>query len=133
MSRLRAKVSEIAACEGVHIVKFICHDSAISMMSLALGEAIMIGKVVSLLINPTHVAISREGYHDISYANQLPATIESITHGTLLSTITLAIFDETLESIITQESAKRMGLKVGDKVVALIKASEVSIEKVYDV
>jgi molybdopterin-binding protein len=50
-----------------------------------------------------------------------------------LSSISLLLVDSTIESVITTESAERMGLKVGDDVVALIKASEVSIEKVYDV
>ncbi len=132
MSSLRAKVLDIASCESLHIVKFDYHDSVISMMSLALDETIMIGCEVSLLINPSHVAIAKKHYDDISYANQLPATIERITFGSLLTSITLLLVDTTIESIITTESAKRMDLKVGEDVVALIKASEVAISKVYD-
>ena len=133
MSILRAKVSHIAGHEGVHIVKCDFFDSRISMMSLAINESIMIGAEVALVINPAHVAIARKSAYEVSYANQLPVTIACIKHGTLLSRIILRFYDTTLESIIMRESAVRMGLSEGDDVLALIKASEVSIQKVYHV
>ncbi len=133
MSRLIARVLKIESCDNIQIVYFECHTQRLSMMSLNVNEKIKVGTKVTLITKASHIAIAKEFSGDISYSNQLPATIESIENGKLLSSIKLNFFDATLESIITLNSSKRMRLKTGDSVTAFIKASELSIgEIIYD-
>ena len=127
MSKLIATVKDIENCDSLNIVKFDFNGQVLSMMSLDLNKNIKIGTKVNLVVKPSHVAIAKNFSGDVSYSNKLDTTIIDIENGKLLSSITLNIFDTSIESIITVNSSKRMNLKVGDKVTAFIKASELSI------
>ena len=64
-----------------------------------------------------------------SIRNRLPGTIERIVSDIVVSELTIKTATGDVTSIITTGSVKRMNLKVGDSVFAIIKATEVSVEK----
>ena len=66
----------------------------------------------------------------LSARNQLPGTIVSVSHGSIMSTVTIRLTggDEVVAAI-TKESAESLGLAVGDQVQAVIKATEVMVGK----
>ena len=64
-----------------------------------------------------------------SIRNRLPGTIEKIVSDKVVSEIVIRTAAGNVASIITTGSVKRMYLKEGDTVFAIIKATEVSIEK----
>ncbi len=65
----------------------------------------------------------------ISGQNKLAGEIIAIKMGEISCQVTLQSGDSRIVSVITCDSARDMELKVGDKVVALIKSSEVMIMK----
>jgi molybdopterin-binding protein len=65
----------------------------------------------------------------ISARNQLPATIKSVTRGNVMAEVTMSVGDVEIVAAITLTSAEQLGLKAGDKVKAIIKATEVMVEK----
>jgi molybdopterin-binding protein len=65
----------------------------------------------------------------LSARNHLPGTIEEITHDTILSHVIIRVGDHQVESVITRRSADELGLKKGDRVTAVVKATEVMIAK----
>ena len=65
----------------------------------------------------------------ISARNQLKAKIESIKNGPVSTEVTLNVGGQKMVSVITTESAILMGLKTGDDVSALVKASNVMLMK----
>ena len=64
-----------------------------------------------------------------SIRNRLPGTIEKIVSDKVVSEIVIRTAAGNVTSIITTGSVKRIDLKEGDTVFAIIKATEVSIEK----
>ena len=64
-----------------------------------------------------------------SIRNRLPGTIEKIVSDKVVSEVLIRTVAGNVTSIITTGSAERMNLKQGDNVFAIIKATEVSIEK----
>ena len=132
MSTLIATVSKIQNCDSLHVVGFECNGQTLSMMSLDLNKHIKVGTKVKLSVKPSHVAIAKDFSGEVSYSNQLSCIIEDIENGELLSSVRLSFFDNTLESIITLNSSKRMNLKIGDKVSAFVKASELSISEILN-
>ena len=64
-----------------------------------------------------------------SIRNRLPGTIEKIVSDKVVSEVVVRTAAGNVTSIITTGSVNRMNLKEGDKVFAIIKATEVSIEK----
>ena len=64
----------------------------------------------------------------ISARNQLPGTVKSVTEGQVMAEVVIAVDGgRELVSAITAESARRLGLVAGKKVVAVIKSTEVML------
>jgi len=64
-----------------------------------------------------------------SIRNRLPGTIEKIVSDKVVSEIVVRTAAGEVTSVITTGSVQRMNLKEGDQVFAIIKATEVSVEK----
>ena len=64
-----------------------------------------------------------------SIRNRLPGAIEKITSDKVVSEVVIRTAAGSVTSIITTLSVQRMNLKEGDTVFAIIKATEVSVEK----
>jgi len=65
----------------------------------------------------------------LSARNHLPGTIDDIVWGDVMVHVTVRIGDALVESVITRRSAEEMGLKKGDAVTAVVKATEVMLSK----
>ena len=65
----------------------------------------------------------------LSARNHLKGEITEVILGTVTALITVKVGDNVVESVITKRSAEEMGLKKGDRVTAVIKATEVMIQK----
>jgi len=65
----------------------------------------------------------------LSARNHLKGEVTEVILGTVTALITVKVRDNVVESVITKRSAEEMGLKKGDKVTAVIKATEVMIQK----
>ena len=65
----------------------------------------------------------------LSARNHLRGTIEDITWGDVLAHVTIRVGDDLIESVITRRSAQELALQKGDAVSAVVKATEVMIEK----
>lgn len=63
----------------------------------------------------------------ISARNALPGTITSIKLGSTTAHVTIDVNGVTVTSSITNEAVEDLKLKVGDKVHAIIKSSDVMI------
>ncbi len=64
-----------------------------------------------------------------SIRNRLPGTIERIVCDKVVSEIVIRTAAGEVTSVITTGSVQRMNLREGDQVFAIIKATEVSVEK----
>jgi molybdopterin-binding protein len=66
---------------------------------------------------------------ELSARNQIRGTVTSIKHGAILSEVVVDIESQEITATITSGSVERLGLAVGDRVTAVIKASDVIIGK----
>ena len=64
-----------------------------------------------------------------SIRNELPGTIKSIVSDKVLSEVIMKTSIGEIASVITTRSVQEMKLKVGDKVFALVKATNVSLRR----
>ncbi|APV43785.1 molybdate transport system regulatory protein [Dehalogenimonas formicexedens] len=65
----------------------------------------------------------------LSARNQFKGMVKSVKLGTVMAEIVVDTGNVEVVSIISRASAEHMNLKVGDKVTAVIKSTEVMIEK----
>jgi molybdopterin-binding protein len=59
----------------------------------------------------------------------LKGEVTDVLLGTVTALITVKVGNDVIESVITKRSAEELKLKKGDKVTAVIKATEVMIQK----
>jgi len=65
----------------------------------------------------------------LSARNRLVGTIIEIKLGDIMAHVTVKAGENLVESVITRRSAEEMALRVGDTVAAVIKSTEVMLEK----
>jgi molybdopterin-binding protein len=65
----------------------------------------------------------------LSARNKLPGIVEEVQLGGVMARVVVKVGDNLIESVITRTSAEELGLKAGDAVVAVIKSTEVMIQK----
>ena len=65
----------------------------------------------------------------LSARNKLVGKIEEIQFGGVMAHVVVRVGKNLIESVITKRSADELKLKVGDTVTAIIKSTEVMLEK----
>jgi len=65
----------------------------------------------------------------LSARNQLRGQVKDVKLGTVMAHIVVQVGENEIESVITRRSAEEMNLQVGDSVTAVIKSTEVMIQK----
>ncbi len=67
---------------------------------------------------------------ELSTRNQLRGKVKTVTKGAVMAEVIVTLDGgQELVSVITKNSVERLGLKTGDSVTALVKATEVMIGK----
>jgi molybdopterin-binding protein len=66
---------------------------------------------------------------ELSARNRIPGTIKAVRLGEVMAEVTIGVGENEIVAVITRSSAERMKLGVGDKVSAVIKATEVMVSK----
>ena len=65
----------------------------------------------------------------LSARNHLVGKIEDLKLGSVMAHVVVRVGDNIIDSVITRQSAEDMELKVGDTVAAVIKSTEVMLQK----
>ena len=77
-------------------------------------------------------AESRHRYRRVSGRNQLAGKVVSVRIEGLLAEVVLAVGDSSVTAIITAQAVREMDLRKGDSAAALIKSTDVMIERLDD-
>ena len=74
--------------------------------------------------------MSRERYRKVSGRNQLVGKVLDVKVVGLMAQVVLSIGDQRVTAIITADAVREMQLKRGDSAAALVKSTDVMIERV---
>ncbi|MDX1808983.1 MAG: TOBE domain-containing protein [Sulfurospirillaceae bacterium] len=96
-----------------------------SIESLCIKE----GDEVVAIFKSSSVLISTDANISISARNRIEGTISKIIQNNTNSEVVIDIGGDSITSVITSGSVKRLGLKVGSSITALIKSSDIIIGK----
>ncbi|MCL5256225.1 MAG: TOBE domain-containing protein [Chloroflexi bacterium] len=66
---------------------------------------------------------------ELSARNQLSGTVKQVKVGTVMAEVVVDVSGQEVVAAITRSSVERLGLKQGDNVKVVIKATEVMIGK----
>ncbi|WP_326720182.1 TOBE domain-containing protein [Streptomyces sp. NBC_00243] len=85
------------------------------------------GSAVRALIKSTEVSLATGPVNGVSIRNQLPGTVTDVATGGAMARVKVDVAGAELTSAITKDAVTELGLANGSPVVALIKATEVSL------
>ncbi|GIF47408.1 molybdate transport system regulatory protein [Asanoa ferruginea] len=116
MAAVKARLSS-----GQDLTAAITRESADELQLIA-------GLPVTMLVKATDVALATGAVGDVSIRNQLPGRVTSLTGGAAMTTLKVAVDGGgALTAVVTNDAVNDLDLSEGDEVVALVKATEVSV------
>jgi len=80
-------------------------------------------------MSDSHQEVQEESSMDISARNQLKGRVKEVVLGTVMAEVVVDVGGQEVAAAITRRSAEGLGLKAGDAVTVIIKATEVIIGK----
>lgn len=120
------QAGEVMAAVRIHLAGG--QDLTAAITAEAAGQlALAPGTAVRALVKSTEVSLATSRVDGLSIRNKLPGTITRLTIGTAMAAVKVAVDGGELTAAITKEAATDLGLFVGSDVIALIKATEVSL------
>ncbi|GIF72496.1 TOBE domain-containing protein [Asanoa siamensis] len=116
MAAVKARIAS-----GQELTAAITRESADDLQLVA-------GQPVTMLVKSTDVALATGTVGDVSIRNQLPGRITSLTGGAAMTTLKVAVDGgAALTAVVTNDAVNDLDLSEGDEVIALVKATEVSV------
>ncbi|QTD97210.1 TOBE domain-containing protein [Streptomyces cyanogenus] len=85
------------------------------------------GSSVRALVKSTEVSVATHRVEGLSIRNQLDGAVVGLTTGAAMASVRISVPGGELTAAITKDAATGLGLFVGSDVVALIKATDVSL------
>lgn len=76
--------------------------------------------------------VSRARYRRVSGRNQLAGNVASVRIEGLMAEVVVVVGDTEVMAIITADAARELRLKKGERVAALVKSTDVMIERLAD-
>lgn len=112
----------VAISIGDAVIKADITNEAIHDLELSVGrDAIAIIKASSVMFAPEKIV-------SISARNQLAGTIVDIQEGAVNGHITIKLpSGDTIKGSITNEAIQQLGCRVGEGIIAIVKATEVMV------
>ncbi len=135
MNKLRGRITHIESNDHVSLVDVeVMGDSFTATLLESPDDApyLKIGNAVEVLFKETEVSLAKGLSGLISLRNRMNTTVKQVRGGVILSEVVLDYRGQQLSSIITTRSIKRMDIKTGDAVEAMVKANEVTLMEVAD-
>lgn len=65
----------------------------------------------------------------LSARNQLKGTVKSVVLGAVMAEVVIDVAGQEIVSVVTRHAVENLGLKAGDEVTAVIKATGVLLDK----
>ena len=135
MNQLRGRITRIESNDHVSLVDV---DVSGDIFTATLLETpddapyLKVGNQVDVLFKETEVSLAKGLSGLISLRNRVNTTVKTVRAGVILSEVVLDYRGLSISSIITTGSIKRLDIKPGDEVEALVKANEVSLLEITD-
>ncbi len=116
--------SEVVLSVGQNTtLKSVITNDSVDEMELKVGESIY------AIIKAPFVMVAKEKPANISIRNIIETKVTEVKKGIVNGELKLAMGDQTLTAVITEDSVEDLGFAVGDTVYALIKANFIILAK----
>lgn len=133
MNKLRGRITAIESNDHVSLVDIEVSGDSFTATLLETPEDapyLKVGNAVEVLFKETEVSLAKNLSGLISLRNRMQATVKLVRGGAILSEVVLDYRGQPVSSIVTTRSIRRLDIRPGDAIEALVKANEVSLMEV---
>lgn len=127
MNQFKAQLQKIEHIDALHQLEFELQKQKLSLLTLEPPKGLQTNCEYCIGVKSTAIALAKNLSGVLSYSNQLHANVTKITRGTIMSSVTIEIEGSVCESLIPDRAITQMDLRVEDKVVALIRGSDLFV------
>ena len=135
MNKLRGLITGIESNDHVSLVDVEVNGDSFTATLLETPDDapyLQVGNPVDVLFKETEVSLAKNLSGMISLRNRFTTTVKEVRGGVILSEVLLDYRGHSVSSIITSRSIKRMEIRPGDVLEAMVKANEVTLLEVVD-
>lgn len=133
MNRLRGNITDIETDGMISMVTIEAEHTRFSSTVIDTSETaayLSVGNEIDMVFKETEMSIGKNLSGGLSLRNRFAGVIKEIDRGKILTKIGLDFHGHLLQSIITTRSANNLELSVGDRVVGIVKTTEISLMEI---
>lgn len=133
MNSIKAKIVDIQSTQSLSLVSLEAnklHFKSIVIDTPNTCDYLSLDEEINMIFKEMEVSIATETNLPLSSQNQIPGKIVSLQKGKLLTKVKLHSSLGEISAVITTDSAKRLGLKLGQEVFALVKTNELMLSRI---
>lgn len=133
MNKLRGRITAVEFNDHVSLVDVDVGGDSFTATLLETPEDapyLKVGNTVEVLFKETEVSLAKNLSGMISLRNRVKTSVKQVRSGVILSEVVLDYQGQSISSIITTRSIKRLEIKPGDEIEALVKANEMTLMEV---
>jgi molybdate transport system regulatory protein len=130
MNKLQGRIVAIESNDHVSLVDVNVNGDTFTATLLETPDDapyLQVGNMVDVLFKETEVSLAKNLTGMISLRNRVQTTVTQVRSGVILSEVLLDYRGQRISSIITTRSIKRLDIKAGDEIEAMIKANEITL------
>ena len=130
MNRIEVEIKQVQSSDGIILADLDAQGCSLMVMMIEATDLpvwLKTGNRVFAVFKESEVSIAKNLTGIISLRNRFPCKVMKIERGKLMSAILLQYKHFQLCSAITTRSVDALELNIGDEVLALIKANEISL------
>lgn len=127
---IKAKLISKKQNDEIAALKFCtASNQELFMVAIGIASKLEFGEWVDCEVKSSDVIVSKTKLKECSLSNEIECVIKEMEVGKILTSLVLSAKDFTLNSIITSNSARRLNLKLEERVYAYIKATQIYIKE----
>lgn len=132
MNRLKAVIESVKSQGSLSMISLQAGNISLKTIVIDTPETLdylQKGHEVQVLFKETEIFLGKGNLENLSLQNRIPATIESIETGRLLSRISMTCTEGSIQAVITSDAVEQLQLSSGDEVTAMIKTNEIMLSR----
>ena len=130
MNQLPGEIESIETKDNLSLVSVKVGTTILSAIVIKTPQTasyLKIGNPIQVIFKATEVTVGLGYVHHISLQNRLAGEVVAIESGQLLSRLALKTSVGMIFSIITTKAVNQLQLRVGSKIMAMVKTNEVML------
>ena len=132
MNSLKGTISTIKNNDGISLISVNLDTTVFHVLIIETKDEatyLGVGNTVKLIFKETETILTKTDRNSTSIPNTMAGQVLAVQEGAILCKITIDVAVAKITAVITRMMQDQLQFKIGDRVTALIKASEIMLSE----